>query len=618
MKIYTGIAHSIAPRYTDLRDILATKVRINPNRPIYSYKSADRKQTFERSYKQLWEDLMALGTALQDEVFHAGVTDEKRRIAVIGENSYSWVLGHNVAMFGAGLAVPLDKLLTDGEVISLLERSRATILFLDKQQSKRLPALLEAGLPLRHIIWTGEEVSSLSLYHENAQKAELTPAETRDGITLWELPTLLAYGYSRREAGDTGFESLPIDADAVAAILFTSGTTARSKGVMLSHRNICENVRMVGESISLLNAGRCLSILPLHHIFENAAEYAFWEREITICFNDGLRYISPNLKTWGIEIMVAVPLVVESMYRQIQLQLKKQKKDKLIARLRSLSRALLKVGLDLRKPLFKALRQAVAPDMKLFIVGAAPLSREVEEFFWDIGMPIFVGYGMTECAPLITCNNQWNHVCGKVGTPCAGVELRIDDGGDGSGFGEVVCRSGGVMKGYYEDEAATAEVLLQDGWLRTGDMGSMDKEGRLTLTGRSKSMIVLPNGKKAFPEEIESLFTHVEGVSNLMAFAADNARGGKDIAILFELDAQASASSVLERLAGSVREANSRMPEYKNVRYWMTTKDHLILTPTRKLKRRETQALITDFLEAHRALVSDYHQQEIQLQLDEE
>lgn len=603
MDYTVGKAYAKARTFRDLRELLRTLALENGDKTAYVYRSKNRSEEVHKTYADLWEDVQNVGTYLQlSPTMTASLTaadrSGKRKIAILGDNSYHWVLAQNAALFGAGIAVPLDKQLALPEIHNLLERSNACILFLDGTKKEILESLLQNPSGLKHIIIMGEQAEPLP--------------EGSDTLHLWSMEDVRCEGAALRQCSQDSFAELPLDPEATSAIFFTSGTTSQSKGVMISHRNICENVRMVRESIDLSGISRALSILPIHHTFENTAQYVLWEHTVCIYINEGLRYIGPNLKAWKIELLVCVPLLLENIYRQVNAQIAKKGKTKAVAFLRKLSRLSMRLGLDLRAKLFKPVREGISDSLKMFIVGAAPLKEEVQIFFEDIAVIPYVGYGMTECAPLISCNSNHGSAIGSAGHPCSGVEVKIDGNTlneKGEKVGEILVRSGGIMNGYYEDPSATAAVMDEDGWLRTGDVGYIDKKGMIFITGREKSMIVLPNGKKVFPEEIELLLSGIPGVINTMAFGAPNARGGCDIAVLFQVNDELNPIELEE----SIYEANQKMPVYKSIKYWVMTKDPMITTSTLKVKRKENAALIQAFLEANGSYISDFHSQEIQL-----
>ena len=605
--IFTGVVHREAPLYKDLRELLRKTVEKYSDSPAYGFHEKPKGKTIIRSYSELYSDIRNIGTALQNSEFSLAENffpeDEatelkRRRIAILGENSYNWILAINAALFSSDIVVPLDEQLPVREVQNLLERSKASILFLDAKKRDILDALLEKPLTLEHIVIMkphpfNAKPESLISYVERAKASS---------VKLSSMQELYEAGAKSSESDLASFDAIKINPHAVSGIYFTSGTTSKSKGVMLSQANITANVRMVNESIGVKPQKNFLSILPLHHTFENAAHYSFWTIGSCQYINNGLRYLSSNLRDWKIEMMIAVPLILERIYKKIVMGAERSGKIKKLQRMIKFTNFLRKIKIDLRRPLYKKLREKFAPALEMVILGAAPMLPEVQKFFTSIGIENYLGYGMTECAPLISNNSNWENVIGSVGQPCARVSVRIDlDPESENNEGEIQVKSPGVMKGYYEDPEATKVTFTEDGWLRTGDIGRFDKNNCLHITGRLKSMIVLKNGKKAFPEDIESLIQDIEGVTGKLAFASETNEGDSEISILLQVDEEISQDNGMmqklkERINQAIEHANQVMPSYKAIRYWAWTIDPFTMTTTLKIKRKETIERLENYL----------------------
>jgi long-chain acyl-CoA synthetase len=401
-------------------------------------------------------------------------------------------------------------------------------------------------------------------------------------------------GHNALASGDRSFVDAPIDPEAMCSLLFTSGTTAMSKGVMLCHRNITHNVYVVVSTIHIEQGQNALSVLPLHHTFENTVGmYMMQAYGCCICFTDGLRYISQNLKEWKINIILAVPLLFENIYHQIQKTLVSTGKLDLVNKMRKISNGLRKVGIDLRGKLFHRIIEAVGGGLNLCVSGAAAIDKEIVQFFNDIGIEFLAGYGLTETSPVISACNQHVNIYGSVGNPLAGIEVAIDtDSSEPGATGEILTRSESVMLGYYKNPEATAEVLLPDGWLRTGDIGYLDKRGCIYITGRLKSMIVLTNGKKAFPEEIEFLVNHIPGVKESLVWGDATSHDTVDICAKLILQTEnlpdgvaGQPAALAKYFSEQLKLVNQKMPTYKAIKYFILTEQELIKTTTLKVKR---------------------------------
>lgn len=577
------------PVFKDIRDLLHKQVESHGGEPIYAYRLKPRGETIFVSYAQFEQDVQALGTA----VMALGLLQVGEKAAVLGENSYAWAMAHTAIMCGLGISVPLDRQLAPGEVESLCQRSRARVFFVDEGSRKLIPHLRE----------TCPSVTTFVLLH--APEVELPEEEDPCIFTLGQL---LREGRRRLEEGDTGYTSLPIDDHACAGLYFTSGTTSQSKGVMLSHRAILANFRNGLRSLQVKPGSRTLSVLPLHHTFENTVGmFAQWSIHNCIYFNDGLRYFAYNMKDWHIEIILAVPLLLESMYKQMQLGIKKAGKVKKVKIAMAVTNFLFKLGIDVRRKVFKDILEPLGGSLKLIIAGAAALAPEISRFLYGIGIDCMLGYGLTEAGPMLAANNQWYFKPGTVGQPLADNEIKIDNGLDYSDAdhpGEVLGKTECMMIGYYEDPEATAEALDSEGWLHTGDIGYLDEDACLHLTGRLKSMIVLTNGKKVFPEEIESLLGEIPGVKASFVWGEDSHRGTVDpcASLLVDLSLlpaelhEAPAEEVGEWLHKRIAEVNEKMPVYKAIRYFLWSKEGMPLTTTLKVRRQLEKQRIEAYL----------------------
>lgn len=611
MQMMKGPERYPATEDQSLRALLERIVAETPERPAYLDREKPRAASRSLSYRDLLARIDALGTALLAPAFDEDLTAlnplqlagmSRRRLAILGDNSTDWVVAQNAAIFGAGLAVPLDKQLAFPEMRSLLERARCSILFLHGHKEELLQAVLADPGPLRHLVLMGPGAYPDLPYEDTTSTAVF---ETRrPELRIWRLTDLEAYGAKRLAAGERAFQQFPLEPELPAAIFFTSGTTARSKGVVLSQKNILAVVRACRASIRLPEDGAALSVLPLHHTLENSAQYVLWEQRVAIAMNDGLRHIAYNMQNWPVRMMVVVPLLLDNLMNQVEHGIRKKGKEKLVKRLMAISNGLRKIGIDLRKKLFKSVRNAISPQLDTFIIGAAALKADTERFFDSIGMHCYVGYGMTETAPLISANNDFVHKLGSVGQPCAGIEVRIDEEyGTVPSEGEIQARCPNRMLYYYEDEAATAEVLTADGWLKTGDIGHLDEDGVLFITGRAKSMIVLTNGKKIFPEELEAQLDDLDGLKSVMVFGAENNREAIDVAALFhfpeeQFQAQydGSETQLVAEVEARISALNATLPPYKAIKYWAWTTDELVMTSTLKVKRKPTEALLQSVL----------------------
>lgn len=582
MQTVTGIKYYDRPRFQTLRDLIQYCVDQYGDADAYRYHEMPGGPDIVRSFRTFAQDINVLGTALVD----LGLSG--KHIVVVGANCYEWAVAHNAVVNGTGVSVPLDRQLPEQEVISLSERGQAEAFIYNGPHHEIALAVAAKNERIRYFICMKPGVIS----------AELRAADPR--FIPWD--EIMAKGRRQLDHGDRRFIDAPIDAGAMCSLLFTSGTTAMSKGVMLSHRNITSNVHSVVSTLDIKKGQRALSVLPLHHTFENTVGmYMMLAYGICICFTDGLRYLAQNLKDWKINIILAVPLLFENIYRQIEKKLVSSGKLKLVNLLRKVSNGLRKVGIDIRSKLFHQILDAFGGGLNLCVSGAAPIDKDIIKFFNEIGVDFFNGYGLTETSPVISACNYHVNVYGSVGNPLAFIEAAIDTDAEEPGAqGEILTRSDSVMLGYFENPEATAEVMMPDGWFRTGDVGILDKKGCIHITGRAKSMIVLTNGKKVFPEEVEFLIGRIPGIRESIVWGDTTPRDAVDICAKFVINPDdlpeglaGNQAAIKTWLEGQIREINQQMPPYKAIKYFIMSEQDLIKTTTLKVRRPLEQERIT-------------------------
>ena len=561
--------------FKDLREMLRQSVRLFPNEPAFRFRTTPEAPLQTKTYVQFQEEVDAFGTALVS----LGLAG--RRIAVVGENRYEWCVAHISIVDGLGVSVPLDRLLPEGEILGLLERGEVSAVVYSPAFQKIME---KAAGQLPNI----ERFICMDAAKVREPKTPFTPT----GRFL-DFPALIAAGRNRLFDGDRGYLDSPLDPEAMTSLLFTSGTTSASKAVMLCHRNFCADIHGVCSMLELLPGHRMLSILPLHHTFENTCGL-LTALCIGACVHvcDGLRYIQKNMQEYGITLLIGVPVLFENFYDKIQDTLRRTKKERTVRIAIRVSRVLRFFGIDLRRKLFAKILEGLGGQLRIGICGAAPIDPRIIRFFDDIGISLFQGYGLTETSPVATGCNSRIFFPGSVGHPIGGVDIAVDTDVRG-GTGEILVRGPIVMLGYYKDYKATAEVM--DGeWFRTGDIGRLDRKERLYVTGRLKSMIVLPNGKKIFPEEIEQLIGHAAYVKESMVWGELRKDGEVEVCARFVLNKDELLKFVGDRLdeleirrmlEHLVKEINARMPSFKSIRYFVFGFEEMVKTTTLKIKR---------------------------------
>ena len=461
----------------DLKDMLYSSVEIYGDKAAFLSKPKGGTAYEPISYKQFKSDVDAMGTALIDLGLKNG------KIALIGDNRYEWSISYLSVVNGTGIIVPLDKELPANEIELLLQRSQADAVIYSESVRDKIEPLYKKSTSLRYFISMDRE-------------------EDEGSILSFHL--LLQKGHKLLKEGRREFIDAKIDTCAMSILLFTSGTTDTAKAVMLSHKNIAENLMGMCSMVYIDEKDIFLSILPIHHTYECTCGFLCQlYRGCTIAYCDGLRHIVKNLKESKATMMLGVPLVFESMYRQIMNQAIKSKGEKKIKFAIKLSNALGKIGIDVRKKIFNQIHEALGGHIRLFISGAAGIDPQIAKGFRELGVYLIQGYGLTECAPIVALNRDNYYKDEAAGLPLPNLQVEIYSP-DEDGIGEIKCKGDSVMLGYYENPEATSEVI-KDGWFYTGDNGFIDKDGFLHITGRKKNVIITGNGKNVFPEEIETI-----------------------------------------------------------------------------------------------------------------
>ena len=554
-------------KFTDLKDMLKQTGEVYGNRPAYIFKDNGSMKTI--SHKEFRDDINALGTVL----INMGLKD--KRIAVISENRYEWELSYLAIAAGVGVVVPLDKALPDNELESLILRSQVEAIFYSSKYDAIMNTLREKkNTNLKYFISMDLQENTNGIYSQKA---------------------LLEKGKKLLEEGNKQYLDAKIDADKMGIMLFTSGTTAMSKAVMLSHKNLVTNVMDIIQRFDLTEEDRFLSFLPLHHVFECTVGFLYpISIGGSIAFCEGVKHMADNIKEFDITAMISVPAVFDIIYRKVMKTIAKKGKMATLEKGKKISNVLLKVKIDLRKQLFKEVHESLGPKLKLVVTGGAALDPETEKGFNDLGFDVEQGYGLTETAPVIAAETPKCRRLGSIGKKFPSVEVKID-APDEEGIGELMAKGPSIMLGYYENEEATKSALEPDGWFHTGDLARIDKDGFIYIAGRKKSVIVLNNGKNVFPEEIETLLNKVEGIKETFVYEKKEDDGDVKVCVEIVYDKEMikdlyhieDEEKIKEFLWEKVKEVNKLMPKYKYVREMIVTEEPLIKTTTLKIKRHE-------------------------------
>ena len=581
-----------AEKFADLRDLVVRTCDKYSELDAFIFRRSPKLSEVHRTFYEYGRDIKGLATYILNSDYAGG------RLAVVGENAYEWFVSYNAILSSGAVGVPLDRALPEDELIQLLQRSRSRVIFYHHRHHKMMLSIAEK-------MKKGEldlKLEKFVIFYKDGLSGK-TPDDSwpEDDKRFADIYDLIKDGLFMIEAGDTKFQDTPIDPNEAKIILFTSGTTSMSKGVLLSHNNITSNVYAISQTLDVRKGDRAFSILPLHHTFENTCDFFILSCGACICMCDGLRYIVKNMEEWKPSVCISVPLLFENIYAKIEDGIKASGKEKVIAIARPVTRFLKKCGIDIRRNVFKELLDKLGGNFRMIVIGGAGIDKRYIDAFTDFGLQFFMGYGLTETSPVISVNTEVCDVHGSVGRPMAGITVAIDAEGKGpKAIGEILTKSDCVMLGYYENEEATKEAIDEYGWFHTGDMGYIDKTGSIHITGRVKSMIVLTNGKKAFPEEIEAVLTEIKGVSEAFVWGNRNDREAIDIcakllinrkAISAELGltTEADDGQIEAYLNDKMHEANHKMPQYKIVRNFVFSEEEMIKTTTLKIKRPKEQ-----------------------------
>lgn len=545
--------------FENIREIIYNSAKVYGEKAAYIIKHKNNEYE-NKSYTQLLEDINTFGAGL----YSLGLAG--KRVAVIGRNRYEWAVAHLANVMGDIVSVPLDKDLQVSELEDSLNRSGAEAVVYDEKLAAKIDAVKDKA-QAKHFICMAEGY----------------------GMSFSDVMKL------GRESGRIGeYTDCKIDADALSILLFTSGTTDKSKAVMLCQRGIAQNIYDMQLVEDIRSSDVNIAFLPFHHIFGSTGFLVMLACGVTTVFTDGLRYVKKNLKEYKVSLFIGVPVILDSMYKNIEKEIKKQGKEKLIRAAKALSGFLMKMGIDMRRVIFKAVIDQLGGAMRMIISGGAPLDKETARNFRELGIELVQGYGLTETSPVIAAESWEFMRTGSVGKPMASVDVRISDK-DENGIGEIQVRGKNVMLGYYENEEATNDVI-KDGWFSTGDLGYLDKDGYLFITGRRKDMIVLRNGKKVFPEEIETLINRTEGVKESFVYGIEEDGLGCEKVLCKIVYDSSEVSGTAEEIHtffwNKIKEINKTLPMYKYIKGMILTDEPLIKTTTNKVKRKEELAKI--------------------------
>lgn len=534
--------------FSSIREMLRMAVNEDGEKIAYKFKNPDGTVR-EVTYIEFHQTVEALGAALTEMGFGSS------HMAIVSENRYDWIVAYLTALCSAGVFVPIDRQLTTKEKLHLLTDSESEVVFFSKQY---MPWFVEnkAALP---------NIKAFICFDID---------EDTDGIISYK--RLIADG---AKLDKTAYDSLKSDENELKMLVYTSGTTGIAKGVMLSEHNLVSGV-YYGLQVSRIY-DTALSILPYHHTYESVCDILVnIHSHATLCINAVMRELVSDMQLYHPTNIYIVPAIAEFIYFLIMKNLKEKGKLKTFRKGVKISRAALKIGIDLRPKLFAELHNLFGGKLRKIVCGGAPIRPEMGEFFNDIGIPMTGGYGITECSPLVSVNDESSNDFHTAGHRLACLQWRIDEPNE-EGIGEIAVKGDVVMLGYYKMPEKTAEVI-RDGWFFTGDYGYITPDDQICITGRKKNIIVLSNGKNIYPEEIENLIMNIDCVSEVVVRGLKNSKGDEHA---LEAEVYLNEEKTESEVKALISEALAELPNYKKITKVVIRKEPFPKTTSNKIIR---------------------------------
>ena len=562
MKNKLNIAEQLKQKYhkceevRDFKEMIERSAQIYKTRTAFKLKNKDG-EIYSKTYEEVKNDIYALGT----ELIENGLTN--KRIAVIGKNSYKWAISY-LASSIVGVVVPIDKELHSDDVINFMNVAECE-------------CVLGDGKNLKTITENIEKLNNKKTIFVDFEKS---------------FEHYLEAGRTLLEKGNTKFEEIKINPDEMKILLFTSGTTGNAKGVCLSQKNICSNILSIYGIVKVKRSDLFFSILPLHHTYECTIGFLLpLYSGASICYCDGLRYISKNMLEYHPSVILCVPLLLESMYKKIMKSLKKSLPEKYT---KDGENPIDKLPFILRKIVSRKVKNTLGGRLRVFIVGAAAVNPEIANTFDKLKLNSLQGYGLTECAPLVAGNTDFFKRNDSAGLPIPTVEYKIDNPNQ-EGVGEIIVKGPNIMLGYYNMPEET-EKVLKDGWFHTGDLGKIDENGFLYITGRCKSVIVTKNGKNIYPEEIESYLNESPLISESLVIGIHKENDdetyvnaqifpNKEAITEYLKGTVPTKEEVKKVISDVIANVNSKIPNYKHIKDFAIRDSEFEKTTTQKVKR---------------------------------
>lgn len=560
--------------YKTVKEFFYNTVKKHPDEPCVLEKPGHKEAYKTTTYKEFSEDVCALGTSLINLL-----NLKDKRVMIIGETQYSWYLSYMTLLCGGIIAVPTDRELPYHELENIVKRSKVSAIIYSPKKADDINRIKES-------------VPEVEFFIEMNSNKALNGKDV--GIYA-----LIDLGNNLIKSGNTEFEKIKIDPDEFKILFWTSGTTSNSKGVMLSNRNLAENINAITAYVKVYPTDMFFSVLPLHHCYESTIGFLYPVSQgasVAIC--EGLRYIVPNMLECHPSIILSVPLLAENLYKKINEKIVKSKKDKLVNTMIGVTNALKATGIDVKKRVFKDIYDNLGGNLRIIVSAAAPIDKKVGKWLEDIGILFLQGYGLTETAPIAALTPQYKTNPASVGMPIVQADIKILNPNE-NGEGEVLIKSPTLMLGYYEMEEKTKEVIDSKGYFHSGDIGYMDEDNFLYLTGRSKNVIVTQNGKNIYPEEIEMQLEKIDEIKEVMIYGKkpDVKSKKEEIELIItakvfpnydkikELHGEKTPEEIHDIIWNKIKEVNKTLTSYKAVKQLEIKETEFEKTSTMKIKR---------------------------------
>lgn len=558
--------------YKTIKEVFVNSIEKFADNTLILQKPSHKEPYKEISYKQFGEDVIALGEKL------IKILPKNARVVIVSETTYDWYVSYMAMLCGVGIAVPVDKELPDNELENVINRSKATA-----------------------VIYSAKKKDSIKKIENSIPKVKYFIEMNSDEYIIGKhvgINYLIKEGKEIVESGDTSYMDIKIDPEEFKVLIFTSGTTSNSKGVMICNRNLAANINAVFAFMHLYPEDRLFSILPLHHTYESTIGFLVpFAAGSSIAICEGLRYIVPDMQEAKPTIMLTVPLLVENLYKKINETIKKSKKDGIVNSMIYITNALKAVNVDIKRKVFSEILENFGGRLRIIVSAAAPIDSKIAKWIEDIGIEFLQGYGLTETSPIAALTPEYEPSrYASTGIAVKDTDIKVLNPNE-KGEGELLIKGPTLMLGYYEDEEETRKAI-ENGYFHSGDIGRIDADGFIYITGRSKNVIVTQNGKNIYPEEIEMLLNDIPEIKESIVYGKKESEDKRDKELIITAKIipnykkieeiygkNLSDEEVQKIIWNKVKETNKKLTSYKAVKKIEIKKDEFEKTSTMKIKR---------------------------------